>query len=74
MLDLNSFLGKPLGQSGQAVANDEALTMRLLEDEHVAVAAGSPFGAHGFIRLSFAVPDKDLVEGIDRIKRFLRLA
>ncbi len=33
-----------------------------------AAAVGPPFGARGFVRLSFA----DLIEGIQRLKRFLR--
>jgi aspartate aminotransferase len=74
MLDLGAFLGKPLGTSGLPVCNDEDLAWRLLDDEHVAVAAGAPFGAPGFIRLSFAVPDEDLVEGLVRLRRFLRIA
>jgi aspartate/methionine/tyrosine aminotransferase len=74
MLDLNAFAGKPVGASGKPAAGDEDLAWRLLEEEHVAVAAGTPFGAPGFLRLSFAVPDEDLVEGIQRITRFLRAA
>ncbi|HPC84804.1 MAG TPA: pyridoxal phosphate-dependent aminotransferase [Thermoanaerobaculaceae bacterium] len=74
VIDVRPFLGTPLGISGQPVRDDEELAFRLLDDEHVAVAALTPFGAPGFLRLSFAVPDEDLVEGIARLARFLRLA
>ena len=56
------------------VKDDEELAFRLLDDEHVAVAALTPFGAPRIVRQSFAVPDADLVEGIARLARFLRLA
>jgi len=74
VVDVRPFLGTPLGASGEPVKDDEELAFRLLDDEHVAVAALTPFGAPGFLRLSFAVPDADLVEGIARLARFLRLA
>lgn len=74
MLDVRAFLGKPVGTSGQSVANDEEMAWRLLDEEHIAVAAASPFGAPGFLRISFAVPDEDLLEGIDRLAHFLHLA
>lgn len=73
VVDVRAFLGKPVGVSGQPVHDDEELALRLIEDEHVAVAALTPFGAPGFLRLSFAVPDADLAEAIDRLARFLHL-
>jgi aspartate aminotransferase len=44
----------------------------LLEREHVALVAGSAFGAEGHVRMSFAAADEKLSEGLDRIERFLR--
>ena len=43
----------------------------LLEREHVALVAGSAFGAEGHVRMSFAASEEKLVEGIDRIARFI---
>jgi len=43
----------------------------LLEREHVALVAGSAFGAEGHVRMSFAASEEKLAEGIDRIARFI---
>jgi aspartate aminotransferase len=43
----------------------------LLEKEHVALVAGSAFGAEGHVRMSFAAADEKLAAGLDRIARFL---
>ena len=44
---------------------------QLLEREHVALVAGSAFGAEGHVRMSFAAAEAKLVAGLDRIERFL---
>ncbi|MFC5748223.1 pyridoxal phosphate-dependent aminotransferase [Actinomadura rugatobispora] len=48
-----------------------AWAVRLLREEHVAVAPGTTFGPHGegWIRLSLATATEDLLEGLDRIIR-----
>jgi len=38
----------------------------------VAVVPGEAFGAPGYARLSFALGDDDLVEGVERISKLLR--
>jgi aspartate aminotransferase len=43
----------------------------LLEQEHVALVAGSAFGAEGHVRMSFAAAEAKLTAGLDRIERFL---
>ena len=43
----------------------------LLEKEHVALVAGSAFGAEGHVRMSFAAAEEKLTAGLDRIARFL---
>jgi aspartate aminotransferase len=60
------------------VANDHAGTdpgsafaRRLLEEHDVAVVAGAAFGAPDWIRLSFAAPFGDVLEGARRIIRAL---
>ena len=46
----------------------------LLEREHVALVAGSAFGAEGHVRMSFAASEAKLVQGLDRIASFLDTA
>jgi aspartate aminotransferase len=43
----------------------------LLEQEHVALVAGSAFGAEGHVRMSFAAAEEKLTAGLDRIAKFL---
>ena len=43
----------------------------LLEEAKVAIVPGEAFGAPGYARLSFALGDDDLVEGISRIAKLL---
>ena len=43
----------------------------LLEREHVALVAGSAFGAEGHVRMSFAAAEAKLNAGLDGIERFL---
>ena len=49
----------------------EQLAARLLEEAGVAVVPGEAFGVSGHIRISFAVGDQALVEGLDRIAEVL---
>jgi aspartate aminotransferase len=43
----------------------------LLDKHHVALVAGSAFGAEGFVRMSFAASEEKLAAGLDRIAAFL---
>jgi len=43
----------------------------LLERKHVALVAGSAFGAEGHVRMSFAAAEEKLAAGLDRIASFL---
>jgi len=56
------FQGKPL-------SNDLDVAMYLLREAHAAVVAGEPFGAPGFIRLSYACADTDILEGLASMRR-----
>lgn len=49
--------------------NSQEFTDRLLERANVAVVAGTAFGSEGegYVRLTFAVPDDDIKEGLDRM-------
>ncbi len=52
---------------GTSVAWCEAL----LERQHVALVAGSAFGAEGHVRMSFAASEENLIRGLDRLATFL---
>jgi aspartate/methionine/tyrosine aminotransferase len=43
----------------------------LLEQAEVAVVPGEAFGPSGYLRLSYALGDDDLVEGVGRIQALL---
>lgn len=49
----------------------ESLAVELLETAGVALVPGEAFGAPGHLRLSFAVADDRLEEGLDRLARVL---
>ena len=58
-----------LARTGIATSSQWCET--LLEREHVALVAGSAFGAEGHVRMSFAAAEEKLVAGIDRIARLM---
>ena len=70
--DMAGVLGRDLG--GTAPATTLELARILLEQAKVAVVPGEVFGAPGGIRLSFALADDDLVEGVGRIVDLLGAA
>jgi aspartate aminotransferase len=43
----------------------------ILEEARVAVVPGEAFGAPGYMRLSYALGDDDLEEGLNRIAKLL---
>ena len=47
--------------------------IRLLQEKHVVVVPGSGFGegGEGFVRLSYATSEENIVEGLKRIKEFV---
>ncbi len=57
--------------AGRAVPDSLTLCEVILEEARVAVVPGEAFGAPGFARLSFALGDDALVEGIERISKLL---
>jgi aspartate/methionine/tyrosine aminotransferase len=62
-------LGRDLG--GRTPATSLGLCDVLLEEARVAIVPGEAFGAPGYARLSFALGDAALVEGVERIAKFL---
>jgi len=67
-----SFVGV-LGRTiaGRTPETSLELSELLLEEAKVAIVPGEAFGAPGYARLSFALGDDDLVEGVSRIAALL---
>jgi aspartate aminotransferase len=64
--DVSRFTGE-----GRAHADDVALATWLLETALVATVPGSPFGAPGHLRISYATSDEALKDGLSRIRSAL---
>ena len=62
-----------LGRSirGKVPTTSSELADLILDEVEVAVVPGEAFGPSGFIRLSYALSDDDLVEGVGRIQELL---
>ena len=58
-------LGRSVG--GRTVNSSHELCEALLETANVALVPGEGFGAPGCVRISYALSDDDLVEGLERI-------
>lgn len=66
---LEAILGTEVG--GRVVSTTLELAEVILDQAKVALVPGEAFGAPGYARLSFALADDDLVEGIERIAELL---
>ncbi len=64
-----NFLGRNI--KGHQIETTLDLAAALLEDAKVAIVPGEAFGVGGAARLSFALGDDDLGEGVQRIVDFL---
>ena len=67
--DARGLLGKRLGS--KVIDGDLTLCGLLLEHALVACVPGEPFGAPGFMRLSYACSMDDIEEGLARIGKFV---
>ena len=63
--DLTAFLGRKV--AGRVASTPSELTTIILEEAKVAIVPGEAFGAPGYARLSFALGDDDLGEGLTRV-------
>ncbi|MDT0443532.1 MULTISPECIES: pyridoxal phosphate-dependent aminotransferase [unclassified Streptomyces] len=66
---VKGLLGKEI--RGRRPANSLELAGVLLEEAEVAVVPGEAFGTPGYLRLSYALGDDDLVEGVSRLQKLL---
>jgi aspartate aminotransferase len=62
--NISAFLGKP------GAKNTTELASRLLQEAHVVTVPGEAFGTQEHIRLSYAVSQGDIDEGVVRMKKF----
>jgi aspartate aminotransferase len=62
---LTGLLGRDL--RGRTASSTLELAEIILEEAKVAIVPGEAFGTEGFARLSFALGDDDLAEGVQRI-------
>jgi aspartate/methionine/tyrosine aminotransferase len=62
-------LGREIG--GQPVASTLQLADVILSESKVALVPGEAFGSPGYMRLSFALGDEDLVDGVARLQKLL---
>lgn len=69
---VEGILGREI--RGKVPTTSAELANLILEEVEVAVVPGEAFGPSGFIRLSYALSDGDLVEGVGRIQELLAQA
>ncbi|GAA2242802.1 pyridoxal phosphate-dependent aminotransferase [Rarobacter faecitabidus] len=67
--DVRGVLGKTI--RGVTPQTSAELATLILDEAQVAVVPGEAFGPSGYLRLSYALGDADLVEGVTRIQRLL---
>lgn len=66
--DIRGLLGKYY--QGRALESSSMLAAALLEEQKVAVVPGNESGLEGYLRLSFAVHERDLNEAVKRLRAF----
>jgi aspartate/methionine/tyrosine aminotransferase len=66
---VKALLGKEI--RGRRPQNTVELAALILEEAEVAVVPGEAFGTPGYLRLSYALGDEDLTEGISRLQKLL---
>ena len=66
---IEGLIGKSL--RGKTITSSADAAGIILDEAEVAVVPGEAFGPSGFLRLSYALGDEDLVEGVSRIQALL---
>jgi aspartate/methionine/tyrosine aminotransferase len=67
--NVSALLGRSLG--GHVANTSAELATILLDQIKVAVVPGEAFGTPGYFRLSYALGDADLAEGLERFRTFV---
>ncbi len=66
---VKGVLGKEI--RGRKPESSAALAELILDEAEVAVVPGEAFGTPGYLRLSYALGDDDLIEGVSRLQKLL---
>jgi aspartate/methionine/tyrosine aminotransferase len=66
---VKGVLGRDI--AGRTPTTSAELAELILDEVEVAVVPGEAFGTPGYLRLSYALSDDDLVEGVGRIQKLL---
>jgi aspartate/methionine/tyrosine aminotransferase len=66
---VKGLLGKEI--RGKRPSDSAELAALILDEAEVAVVPGEAFGTPGYLRLSYALGDEDLVEGVSRLQKLL---
>jgi aspartate aminotransferase len=66
---VKGLLGKTI--RGRVCTTSAELAALILDEAEVAVVPGEAFGPSGYLRLSYALSDADLTEGVSRIQELL---
>jgi aspartate aminotransferase len=69
---VKGLLGRSIG--GRVADDSVELAEIVLEQAEVAVVPGEAFGTPGYLRLSYALGDDDLAEGVGRLQRLFSTA
>src|SRR4029079_15891949 len=66
---VKGLLGRTI--AGRVAETSTELAELILEEAEVAVVPGEAFGSPGYVRMSYALGDDDLVEGVGRLHKLL---
>jgi aspartate aminotransferase len=69
---VQGLMGRSL--AGRKVGSSQELTDIAIDEAKVAIVPGEAFGAPGYLRLSYALGDNELVEGITRLQKLFATA
>lgn len=70
MVGVHKLFGKQTPR-GAKIESAHSFATALLNECEVAVIPCEPFGADGYVRLSYAISQEDIKEGLSRIKAFM---
>jgi aspartate aminotransferase len=67
---VKGLLGRSWGEhDGRVIETTTELAEYILDTAEVAIVPGEAFGSPGYLRLSYALGDEDLIEGITRLQK-----
>jgi len=69
---VQGLLGRRI--AGKLVTTSDEVAQVAIDEARVAVVSGEAFGAPGFLRMSYALGDDDIVEGVSRLAKLFATA